>query len=106
MPEAVVYVGRIITACSCGITRDRATFGAAGASFTFSNGVPQDAPPIVAWHGIARNAADFATLGNALSQQFRIIAPDTIGRGFSQWSLDPATEYTVPFYVRLAQALR
>ncbi len=66
---------------------------------------PQDAPPIVAWHGIARNAADFATLGNALSQQFRIIAPDTIGRGFSQWSLDPATEYTVPFYVRLAQAL-
>jgi pimeloyl-ACP methyl ester carboxylesterase len=65
----------------------------------------QDAPPIVAWHGIARNAADFATLGNALSKRFRVIAPDTIGRGFSQWSPDPAVEYTVPFYVRLAQAL-
>jgi pimeloyl-ACP methyl ester carboxylesterase len=64
-----------------------------------------DAPPIVAWHGIARNAADFATLGNALSTRFRVIAPDTIGRGLSQWSANPETEYTIPFYVRLAHAL-
>ncbi|HTA38850.1 MAG TPA: alpha/beta hydrolase [Candidatus Acidoferrales bacterium] len=64
-----------------------------------------DAPPIVAWHGIARNAADFATLGNALSTRFRVIAPDTIGRGLSQWSANPETDYTIPFYVRLAHAL-
>jgi pimeloyl-ACP methyl ester carboxylesterase len=64
-----------------------------------------DAPPLVAWHGIARNAADFAILGNALSMHYRVIAPDTIGRGFSQWSSDPEREYTIPFYVRLAEAL-
>jgi pimeloyl-ACP methyl ester carboxylesterase len=67
-------------------------------------GAPE-APAIVAWHGIARNAADFATLGNALSKRFRVIAPDTIGRGLSQWSADPASEYTIPFYVRLAHSL-
>jgi pimeloyl-ACP methyl ester carboxylesterase len=66
---------------------------------------PHDAPPIVAWHGLARTADDFSALGNALSQQFRVIAPDTIGRGLSQWSPDPNAEYTGPFYVRLAEAL-
>jgi pimeloyl-ACP methyl ester carboxylesterase len=65
----------------------------------------EDAPPLVAWHGIARNAADFGVLGNALSTRFRVIAPDTIGRGLSQWSPDPEGEYVVPFYVRLARAL-
>lgn len=64
-----------------------------------------DAPAIVAWHGIARNAADFATLGSALSKGFRVVAPDTIGRGLSQWSPDPESEYTIAFYVRLAQSL-
>jgi pimeloyl-ACP methyl ester carboxylesterase len=63
------------------------------------------APPVVAWHGIARNAADFATIGNALADGFRVIAPDTIGRGLSQWSARPETDYTVPFYVRLAHSL-
>jgi pimeloyl-ACP methyl ester carboxylesterase len=64
-----------------------------------------DAPPIVAWHGLARTAEDFTALGAALSKQFRVIAPDTIGRGLSQWSPDPNAEYTGPFYVRLAEAL-
>jgi pimeloyl-ACP methyl ester carboxylesterase len=64
-----------------------------------------DAPPIVAWHGLARTAEDFNALGNALAEQFRVIAPDTIGRGLSQWSPDPNDEYTGPFYVRLAKAL-
>jgi pimeloyl-ACP methyl ester carboxylesterase len=64
-----------------------------------------DAPPIVAWHGVARNAADFDTLGQALSKEFRVIAPDTIGRGLSQWSPQPETEYTLPFYAALAEAL-
>lgn len=63
------------------------------------------APPIVAWHGFARNAADFTALGEALAPSFRLIAPDTIGRGLSQWSPDPIAEYAVPFYVRLAAEL-
>jgi pimeloyl-ACP methyl ester carboxylesterase len=96
MPEVVVYVGRI----------ERSRYvRCCGRELHVLEWGPVDAPPIVAWHGIARNAADFATLGSALSKRFRVIAPDTIGRGFSQWSPDPAAEYTVPFYVRLARAL-
>jgi pimeloyl-ACP methyl ester carboxylesterase len=64
-----------------------------------------DAPPVVAWHGVARNASDFAGLGQGLSQFFRVIAPDTIGRGLSQWSPEPDAEYSIAFYVRLAAAL-
>src|ERR1019366_1105398 len=36
---------------------------------------------------------------------YRIICPDTIGRGLSQWSPEPDTEYCLAFYVRIAQAL-
>jgi len=64
-----------------------------------------DAPPLIAWHGVARNAQDFYALGTALSDRFRVIAPDTIGRGLSQWSPDPAQEYTFPFYLQQALAL-
>jgi pimeloyl-ACP methyl ester carboxylesterase len=96
VPEAVVDVGRIersrYVRC-CGLEVHVLEWGL------------EDARPIVAWHGIARNASDFSILGNALSRQFRVIAPDTIGRGLSQWSSSPESEYTVPFYVRLARAL-
>jgi pimeloyl-ACP methyl ester carboxylesterase len=96
VPEAVADVGRIersrYVRC-CGRELHVLEWGA------------EDAPAVVAWHGIARNAADFAVLGNALSKQFRVIAPDTIGRGLSQWSPNPETEYAVPFYVQLAHAL-
>lgn len=61
-----------------------------------------DAPAVVLWHGFARNAHDFAHLGAALADTYRLIAPDTIGRGLSEWSPAPDSEYTVPFYVRQA----
>jgi pimeloyl-ACP methyl ester carboxylesterase len=34
-----------------------------------------------------------------------VICPDTIGRGLSEWSPDPAREYCLDFYVRIAQSL-
>ena len=40
-----------------------------------------------------------------LAQRYRVICPDTIGRGLSQWSPDPEREYCLAFYVRLAAAL-
>ncbi|HEX5737710.1 MAG TPA: alpha/beta hydrolase [Hydrogenophaga sp.] len=61
---------------------------------------------VVAWHGLARTgrdmdvlAAHFASLG------YRVICPDTIGRGLSQWSPDPKAEYCLDFYARIATAL-
>ncbi len=65
----------------------------------------KDAPPLIMWHGLARTGRDFDDLAAALSNTYRIICPDTIGRGLSQWSRDPDTEYCLAFYARLAQAL-
>ena len=64
-----------------------------------------DAPPVIMWHGLARTGRDFDELACALASDYRIICPDTIGRGLSQWSPDPAAEYQLDFYARLARAL-
>lgn len=64
-----------------------------------------DAPAVILWHGFARNAHDFDDLAAALSSRYRLLAVDTIGRGFSEWSPQPDAEYTVPFYARQAVEL-
>jgi pimeloyl-ACP methyl ester carboxylesterase len=40
-----------------------------------------------------------------LASRFRVICPDTIGRGLSQWSPQPENEYCLEFYGRLAVSL-
>lgn len=65
----------------------------------------EEAPAVILWHGFARNAHDFDDLAQALADRYRLIAPDTIGRGLSEWSPAPDDEYTVPFYVRQAAEL-
>ena len=65
----------------------------------------EDAPAVILWHGLNRNARDFDDLAAALSPRYRLLAPDTIGRGLSEWSPKPDEEYTVPFYVRQAVEL-
>jgi pimeloyl-ACP methyl ester carboxylesterase len=37
-----------------------------------------------------------------LAQRWRVICPDTLGRGLSQWSPQPAQEYCLAFYEALA----
>jgi pimeloyl-ACP methyl ester carboxylesterase len=65
----------------------------------------EDAPAVILWHGLNRNAHDFDDLAAALAQHYRLLAPDTIGRGLSEWSPQPDAEYTVPFYARQAVEL-
>lgn len=65
----------------------------------------EDAPAVILWHGLNRNARDFDDLAAALSPRYRLLAPDTIGRGLSEWSPKPDEEYTVPFYARQAVEL-
>lgn len=65
----------------------------------------RDAPALILWHGLARTGRDFDDLAEALADSYRVICPDTIGRGLSQWSPDPDREYCLEFYARIAQAL-
>ena len=64
-----------------------------------------DAPPVILWHGLARTGRDFDVLATALSDRYLVIAPDTIGRGLSEWSTKPDTEYCLAFYAETAWAL-
>ena len=61
---------------------------------------------VVAWHGLARTGRDMDELADHLSGLgYRVICPDMIGRGLSQWAVDPKTEYCLAFYARIAREL-
>jgi pimeloyl-ACP methyl ester carboxylesterase len=65
-----------------------------------------DKGTVIAWHGLARTGRDMDELAAHLSQQgYRVICPDTVGRGLSQWSRAPEQEYCLAFYARLAREL-
>ncbi len=52
---------------------------------------------VIAWHGLARTGRDLDDIAAHLAQRWRVICPDTIGRGLSQWSPDPDREYSLAF---------
>ncbi|MDO9196152.1 alpha/beta fold hydrolase [Rhodoferax sp.] len=60
---------------------------------------------VIAWHGLARTGRDMDELAEHLSERYRVICPDTIGRGLSQWSPLPAQEYCLSFYAQIALEL-
>lgn len=62
-------------------------------------------PPLVMWHGLSRTGRDFDDIAAALAETYRVICPDTIGRGLSQWSTRPDTEYCFAEYTKLALGL-
>ena len=62
-------------------------------------------PAVIAWHGLARTGRDMDELAQSLSDRYRVICPDTIGRGYSQWSPDPGNEYQMSFYAKIAAEL-
>jgi pimeloyl-ACP methyl ester carboxylesterase len=60
---------------------------------------------VVAWHGLARTSRDMDEIAKRLSTRWRVICPDTIGRGLSQWSNDPGREYCLAHYAAIATSL-
>ena len=62
-------------------------------------------PAVIAWHGLARTGRDMDDIAAHLSGRYRVICPDTIGRGLSEWSPAPEKEYCLDFYARLALSL-
>lgn len=64
-------------------------------------GSPSDAGPrhaVVCVHGLTRQGRDFDSLARQLAPQRRVICPDIVGRGRSDWLADPMA-YAIPTYV-------
>lgn len=49
-------------------------------------------------HGLTRNARDFDFIARALAKDYRVVCPDVVGRGRSDWLRDKAL-YAIPQYV-------
>lgn len=60
---------------------------------------------VILWHGLARTGRDFDTLARALAGRYHVLAPDTLGRGLSQWAKEPEKEYCFAFYATIAHDL-
>ena len=61
-------------------------------------GDPNNHKILLCVHGLTRSGRDFDALAEALSSHYRVVCPDVVGRGASDWLLDP-TYYAVPQYV-------
>jgi pimeloyl-ACP methyl ester carboxylesterase len=53
---------------------------------------------LVCVHGLSRQGRDFDTLARDLAGDYRVVCPDVVGRGQSDWLADPAG-YGIPAYV-------
>ena len=54
---------------------------------------------LICVHGLARSARDFDGLARALCGRYRVVCPDVVGRGDSDWLAD-AMLYQVPQYLQ------
>lgn len=61
-------------------------------------GAPDNPNVVICVHGLTRNGRDFDWLARALSVSHRVICPDVLGRGLSDW-LDDPMGYTYPLYL-------
>lgn len=61
-------------------------------------GAPANAKVLVCVHGLTRVGNDFDRLARALCGTYRVVCPDVVGRGASDWLRDPR-HYHVPQYV-------
>jgi pimeloyl-ACP methyl ester carboxylesterase len=61
-------------------------------------GDPANTRVLVCVHGLARQGRDFDALAGALTGDYRVVAPDVVGRGRSDSLPDPMA-YAVPTYV-------
>ena len=60
-------------------------------------GDPQNPKVLVCVHGLTRNSLDFEHLAQSLSKQYRVIAPDVVGRGESDFLQNPMAYNTLTY---------
>lgn len=61
-------------------------------------GDPNNPRVLICVHGLTRNARDFDYFAKRMSEHYRVICPDVVGRGQSDW-LDDGANYIMPTYV-------
>jgi len=61
-------------------------------------GDPRNPRALVCVHGLTRCGRDFDALARHLSAHYRVVCPDVVGRGKSDWLIQPQ-HYAVPQYV-------
>lgn len=61
-------------------------------------GDPTGDEVVLCVHGLTRTGRDFDVLASRLAQRYRVVSPDVVGRGLSDWLLQPLS-YAVPQYV-------
>lgn len=61
-------------------------------------GEPANPNVLICVHGLTRVGRDFHRLALALADRYRVVCPDVVGRGASDWLRDPAY-YGLPQYV-------
>jgi pimeloyl-ACP methyl ester carboxylesterase len=59
---------------------------------------------VVCAHGLTRNGRDFDTFARSIEDDYRVICPDVIGRGRSDW-LTVKSDYGYPLYIQQMGAL-
>jgi pimeloyl-ACP methyl ester carboxylesterase len=60
-------------------------------------GDPANPHVVLCVHGLSRQGRDFDVLARHLCDDVRVICPDVVGRGKSDWLKDP-TQYQIPMY--------
>lgn len=61
-------------------------------------GDPRNPKILLCVHGVTRVSGDFDNLAQAMCDEYRVICPDIVGRGRSDWLRDP-NYYQIPQYV-------
>jgi pimeloyl-ACP methyl ester carboxylesterase len=67
-------------------------------------GDPANPRVVICVHGLTRNGRDFDALAQALAPYFRVLCPDVVGRGRSDW-LAHKPDYGYPLYLSDVTAL-
>lgn len=62
-------------------------------------GDPRNPRVLVCVHGLTRNCRDFDFLAERLAAHYRVVCPDVVGRGQSDW-LDNKDQYQIPLYAQ------
>lgn len=60
-------------------------------------GDPHNSRVLVCVHGLTRNGRDFDHVARSLADAYRVVCPDIVGRGRSDWLRDPV-DYNYPVY--------
>jgi pimeloyl-ACP methyl ester carboxylesterase len=61
-------------------------------------GDPRNPDVLVCVHGLTRTGRDFDSLARVMAEHYRVVCPDIVGRGESDWLADPAY-YVTPQYI-------